>query len=140
MNSITSKIAFHILNKHQAKLAGMTLPDARRHFDKISRVPRITSTKRATDETAGQVRIRIYRATRVAPTILYFHGGGFVLGSLDSHDVVARVLCKAAKCTVVSVDYRLAPKHQYPAAIDDGLTVLRWLQTIGIRLLPSPNL
>lgn len=72
---------------------------------------------------------RVYRpgAGRPGSVLLYFHGGGFVVGDLDTHDAICRVL--AARCggLVVSVDYRLAPEHPYPAAIEDGEKALRWL-------------
>ncbi|RMD89221.1 MAG: alpha/beta hydrolase, partial [Alphaproteobacteria bacterium] len=72
------------------------------------------------------VPCRLYRgfgATAPAPLVIYFHGGGFISGSLDSHDGVARALANAARATVLSVGYRLAPEHPYPAALEDGLAV-----------------
>lgn len=61
------------------------------------------------------------------PTLLYFHGGGFVLGSLDSHDALCRHICASANVQVLSADYRLSPAHKFPAALDDALAVARWL-------------
>lgn len=73
---------------------------------------------------------RIYQgANTPGPTLLFFHGGGFVLGDLDTHDWLCRELCNRARCTVVSVDYRLAPEHPYPAAINDAQSAYRWLRT-----------
>jgi acetyl esterase len=74
--------------------------------------------------------IRIYqpRAGDLLPVLVYFHGGGFVLGSPDSHDSIARRLALGADCIVVSVDYRLAPEHPFPAAADDALAAVRWVQ------------
>ncbi|MDO7906825.1 alpha/beta hydrolase [Paenibacillus sp. JX-17] len=60
----------------------------------------------------------------VYPVLIYYHGGGFVLGSVQSHDHIARLFCKLARCAVVSVDYRLAPEHPFPAAVDDAYTSL----------------
>lgn len=75
------------------------------------------------------VAARIYRLSEVAgPALLFFHGGGFVLGDLDTHDGLCRELCHRARCTVVSVDYRLAPEHPYPAAVDDALLAYQWLR------------
>jgi acetyl esterase len=61
------------------------------------------------------------------PLLVYFHGGGYTIGSLQSHDGVCRALCVEAGCIVVSVDYRLAPEHKYPAAVDDAWAATEWL-------------
>jgi acetyl esterase len=61
------------------------------------------------------------------PTVVYFHGGGFVLGSPETHDGFCRRIASGARCRVFSIDYRLAPESPYPAPIDDGLTALRWV-------------
>jgi len=76
----------------------------------------------------GDIPVRIYTPFGVGPFPLtvYFHGGGFVLGNLDSHDHVCRHQCLAADCVVIAVDYRLAPEHKFPAAPDDCLAVTRW--------------
>ncbi len=77
---------------------------------------------------AGQIRVRHYRAADDgAPALVYFHGGGWVLGGLDSYDPVARILCRRAGVHVFSVDYRLAPEHPAPAALDDCLAAYRWV-------------
>lgn len=77
---------------------------------------------------AGPVAIRVYRPqlAQTPPILLWFHGGGWCTGSLDTGDVLARELCSGLPATVVSIDYRLAPEHPWPAAIEDGLAVLRW--------------
>jgi len=61
------------------------------------------------------------------PALLFFHGGGFTIGSVDTHDRVCRVLARGGDCLVYSVDYRLAPEHRFPAAVDDAFDVLAWL-------------
>ena len=80
---------------------------------------------------AGPMRIRIYRpagtVVRLLPTILYFHGGGWTIGSLEGYDLACRYFCARSGCAIVSVDYRLAPEHKFPAAIDDGIAAYRWL-------------
>jgi len=77
---------------------------------------------------AGPIRMRHYRPAEAgAPALVYFHGGGWVLGSLDSYDPVARILCRNAGVQVFSVDYRLAPEHPAPAASDDCLAAFRWV-------------
>lgn len=74
------------------------------------------------------IPIRIYRADEPdhASVILYFHGGGFILGGLDSHDDVCAELCLHTGYEVVSVEYRLAPEHLHPAAFDDALAAFEW--------------
>lgn len=71
---------------------------------------------------------RVYRpgADGARPTIVMFHGGGFVIGDLDTHDVMARTLAVGCDAVVVSVDYRLAPEHPWPAGVEDALAATRW--------------
>lgn len=79
----------------------------------------------------GPIPIRIYRPRGLmqpAPTIVYYHGGGWVVGSIKSHDPMCRLLAEEAGAVVVSVEYRLAPEHKFPAAYDDGYAALRWAQ------------
>jgi acetyl esterase len=74
------------------------------------------------------IPIRIYRsAPQPAATVLYIHGGGFILGGLDSHDDVCAELCARTGHEVVSVDYRLAPEHLHPAAFDDAMSAFAWV-------------
>jgi acetyl esterase/lipase len=61
------------------------------------------------------------------PGLVYFHGGGFVIGSIDVYDGVCRMLANASGCLVVSVDYRLAPEHKFPAAVEDGFAAVTWV-------------
>jgi len=76
----------------------------------------------------GGLPVRFYRPLdrRRRQLIVYFHGGGFVSGSVETHDQLCRDLCSAGGCTVMSADYRLAPEHKFPAAIDDALAATRW--------------
>lgn len=79
---------------------------------------------------AGPVTVRVYRpvgASGPMPVLCFIHGGGWVLMDLDSHDPVCRALSNAAACTVVAVDYRLAPEARFPAAVDDCFAVLKWI-------------
>lgn len=80
-----------------------------------------------TDTTVAGVPVRVYRpeTSGPLPTLVYLHGGGFVIGDLDTHDQTCRRLCAGADLVVVSVDYRLAPEHPWPAAVDDALAVTR---------------
>ena len=71
----------------------------------------------------ARLALRLYRPNAAAspmPVLVYFHGGGFVVGSLDSHDGVCREFCQRTPCAVLSVGYRLAPEHRFPTALEDG--------------------
>lgn len=76
----------------------------------------------------GDLAVRIYTpdGTGPFPIVLYFHGGGFVICNLDTHDMICCNLAAGANCVVVSVDYRLAPEAKFPAAVDDCLAATRW--------------
>ncbi|MCC5951334.1 MAG: alpha/beta hydrolase [Acidimicrobiia bacterium] len=85
---------------------------------------------RVVDGTDGPVPLRLYRpygAAAPLPVVLYLHGGGFAVGDLDTHEPTCRLLADVARCVVVSVDYRLAPEHPFPAAVDDAVAAYRWL-------------
>ncbi|NNE85522.1 MAG: alpha/beta hydrolase, partial [Alphaproteobacteria bacterium] len=115
----------------------MSPVDARVQFDMVAKVPDEKRTPVGNIEDirlpgpAGQMAVRLYRPPDASegrlPILVYFHGGGHVIGSLDSHDEVARALCVNAGCLVASVDYRLAPEHKFPAAIDDAFAATQWL-------------
>ncbi len=80
----------------------------------------------------GAIPLRLFRArdsspTAYLPVLVYFHGGGWVIGDLDTHDVLCRELANAAGCAVVSVDYRLAPEHRFPRAVDDCIGATDWV-------------
>jgi acetyl esterase len=82
---------------------------------------------------AGQIPVRIYRPTpsdadaAAVPTVAFFHGGGWVIGDIDTHDLTCRTIARDTGSVVVSVDYRLAPEHPYPAAVEDALAATRWM-------------
>ncbi len=75
---------------------------------------------------AGPLRVRHYAARDSRDLTLYFHGGGFTIGDLDTHDEPCRILCHHAGVDVVSVDYRRAPEDPFPAAVEDAIAALRW--------------
>lgn len=78
---------------------------------------------------AGSMGARLYRATAAAaaPVMVFFHGGGWCIGSVQSHDGLCRHLALLSGCNVVSVEYRLAPEHPFPAPLDDCYTATRWV-------------
>jgi acetyl esterase len=91
--------------------------------------------------SADGIPLRMYRPLvavpdRPLPALVYFHGGGWVIGDLDTHDTLCRELANGAGCAVISVDYRLAPEHRFPAAFDDSLAATRWVRhqagTLGL--------
>jgi acetyl esterase len=80
----------------------------------------------------GSIGLRHYRPLATArdevlPLLLFFHGGGFVIGDLDSHDTLCRELCNLSGCAVIAVDYRLGPEHRFPKAVDDCLAALYYV-------------
>jgi acetyl esterase len=89
----------------------------------------------------GDLRIRIYTPHGIGPfpLLVFFHGSGFVLCSLDTHDGMCRNLCAGAQCVVASVDYRLAPEHKFPAGIDDCLCATRWAAAHAAELGADPT-
>ncbi len=89
----------------------------------------------------GQIPIRIYTAegTGNRPVIVYYHGGGWVVGNIETHDDVARYLAKASGGIVVSVDYRLAPEDPFPAAVDDAYAALQWVSENAESLGGDPS-
>jgi acetyl esterase len=82
---------------------------------------------------AGSIPARVYtpiklrKANDLAPCLVFFHGGGWVIGNLDTHDVVCRKLADEGQLIVISVDYRLAPEHKFPAAVDDAVAATQWI-------------
>ncbi|MES2940379.1 MAG: alpha/beta hydrolase [Pseudomonadota bacterium] len=84
------------------------------------------------DGPDGPIALRLYRplgseAAQQLPVLVYYHGGGWTIGDLDTHDTLCRQLANAAGCAVVAVDYRMGPEHRFPAAVDDSIAALRWV-------------
>lgn len=89
----------------------------------------------------GRIRLRIYRgaAQEVLPAVIFYHGGAFCVGDLDSHDSALRALARAASCAVIVPEYRLAPEHQFPAAANDAYATLEWVAINARDLGLDPN-
>jgi acetyl esterase len=102
--------------------------------------PELRVENRSIDGPAGPINIRIYwppadhADPKAPPVIVFFHGGGFIAGDLDTHDGTCRQHAVGADAVVVSVDYRLAPEHPYPAAIDDAWAATQWVAEHGDEL------
>jgi acetyl esterase len=87
------------------------------------------------DDSAGGADVAAGNGTiSRAPALLYYHGGGFVSGNLESHDVLMRAFANRAQCVVIAVDYRLAPEHPYPAATDDAWAALQWVAVHAVEI------
>lgn len=98
-----------------------------------NRVPVYSIQERVLQTEAGVVKVRLYipDAAEAHSVLVYFHGGAFFLGSLNTHDHVAREIALATRCRVVAVDYRLAPENAFPAGLNDCYAAVKWVMTKG---------
>jgi len=114
---------------------GGTEPVALRESMALGNTPSPIQLAEITDRTivgpGGDIAVRIYRPSTEPglPVVVFFHGGGWVVGDLESHDHAARAIASKADCVVVAVDYRLAPEHKFPAAVDDAWAATEWVAT-----------
>jgi acetyl esterase len=113
-----------------------TLDERRQAFAKMMRLARadvaaVTGVDSAMPGPGGDLPYRLYApaddVTEFLPGFVFFHGGGMVGGSIESHDLVAAALAQVTGCRLVSVGYRLAPEHKYPAAVEDAIAATRWV-------------
>ncbi len=133
------------LAQAQAAYDQMTVEDARRTIEEAA--PAMFGEPDAigavVDRTLpGPLRVRIYEppgSARDLPALVYFHGGGWVYGSLDTHDGVCRALCARTPCIVVAADYRLAPEHRFPAAVEDAWAATAWVAEHARSLGADPD-
>ena len=117
----------------------LTTPEAREYYRNARVVmnpepPALESNKPLSIPAPhGAIPARIYTPTTLrknnglAPCLVFFHGGGWVIGDLDTHEVVCQKLAHEGELIVISVDYRLAPEHKFPAAADDAITATKWV-------------
>jgi acetyl esterase len=119
-----------------ARLAADALFSAQGAVEPVARVE-----NRGIPGPAGEIPIRVYtpEGTGPFPVLVYVHGGGWVICGLDSHDPPCRALANAVPCLVVSVDYRLAPEHKFPAAADDAYAATRWVAEHAAELGGDPR-
>lgn len=103
--------------------------------------PAVATEDRQIAGPGGPLKLRIYHpdASGSLPALFYVHGGGYVIGDLETHDAVCRTLCHDVGAVVVAVDYRLAPEHPFPAAVDDVICVLQWLSQHARELRVDPD-
>jgi acetyl esterase len=130
LQKVLDKVPFRMSADSGVDVARQQLRDLpRRSFH-----PELRVQNRTIDGPGGPINIRIYwpPTDHVAPpAVVFFHGGGFVVGDLDTHDGTCRQHAVGASAVVVSVDYRLAPEHPYPAAIDDAWAATQWVAEHG---------
>src|SRR5271165_5762624 len=113
----------------------MTLSDRRRSFQNLMNFSGpsgavVGVAERTVPGPDNPIPVRIYTPEGIssghAPGLVYFHGGGLVAGTIDTHDAFCRTLADTIDCRLISVDYRLAPEHRFPAAISDGYAAMTW--------------
>jgi acetyl esterase len=126
----------------------MSVAEAREEYRQvggIARPPRAIAsvTNRTIPGPAGDIPVRVYLPTfalgRELPALVYYHGGGWVIGDLDTHDGVCRELAAESGCVVIAVDYRLAPEHRFPAAVEDAQAAFRWVSERGPEVQVDPT-
>jgi acetyl esterase len=131
----TAEMMIQLLNDAGLALTSDTTPEDRRAAmiavttnPALPKHPVHGVSDRAIPGPAGPIPVRVYtpRDATTLPMLLWFHGGGWVTGNLDTHDQVCRLLCDAVRAVVVSVDYRLAPEAKFPAAADDCMSAYEW--------------
>src|SRR5438046_2757667 len=131
-------------------IEAMTPAEAREQMEATARarkaepLPVARVEERAMPGPGGPIRLRLYWPNASSsggpvPAIVYYYGGGHVIGSLDTHDLIARNLCSGAEALVVSVDYRMGPEHKFPAAVEDSWAALEWVHTNAAGLGADPE-
>src|SRR4029077_7593145 len=126
------------------RLSGMHVKEARKINDReavimFGPVEPVLSVEETEIEEGLRARVYVPGPAPNLPVLVYFHGGGWVVGSLDSHDGVARFLCRFAPCVVISVAYRLAPEHKFPAALEDAWLSTNWAVRRAVDAGWDPN-
>jgi acetyl esterase len=123
----------------------LPLPDGRRNFDELFRSLSSTAEVVRTEDRmvpgpAGEVEVRVYTPSGKPPlpVLVFFHGGGWVFGSIEAYDGLCRALASASRAVVVSVAFRLAPEHRFPAALQDCHSVTEWVYANHSELLGDP--
>ena len=130
------------------ELIGTDPVRSRRHFEAemasiVGTPTRVSAVQDVVMDTPiGKIPARLYStkpSAKPVPLLVFYHGGGFVVGSLNTHDEACRVLCKHADVAILSVDYRLAPEHKAPAAVDDCVAAFQWAVANAAKLGIDPK-
>ena len=123
----TTQPGIETLTPQAARDRFRALTDARKQMGANEPVHQVRDMRIA--GSSGEIPVRMYTpdVKTPAPVLIYFHGGGWVLGDLDSHDHVCRAIANSVPCVVASVDYRLAPEAKFPAAVEDSYAALEWI-------------
>ncbi|MBV9827192.1 MAG: alpha/beta hydrolase [Alphaproteobacteria bacterium] len=136
-----------IADSGQKPIESLTPAAARTQMEETARsrkaepLPTARIENRTIPGLAGPIPVRFYwpNASGTLPAIAYYHGGGHVIGSLDTHDLIARNLCSLSEAVVMSVDYRMGPEDKFPAAVDDSFAALQWLHANAASLGADPQ-
>jgi len=162
MKSLEGKISGQLLEGYESKIAlsinAMNLAIINKDYERARAIqdagtrlllaflpddPEVSITTETIKKDNVNIPLGIYHpvnSTRETPALLWVHGGGMIAGSYQQNEAFLRFICKTLQCKVVAVDYRLAPEHPYPAAIDDCYEALKWMFTECESLNINPNL
>lgn len=126
-----AKAIIDMMNDSGFSFTGTTPEELRARMG-MTNMPSPVQLESITDRTipgpAGEIPVRVYRPSAgTLPVVVFFHGGGWVIGDLESHDHCCRTIASKAECVVVAVDYRLAPEAKFPAAVDDAWAATEWV-------------
>jgi acetyl esterase len=126
-----------LLNRLIAKFARLLY--LRRHNKAWEGIPlaKVPVSNLCVELDGRQVSLRMYHGNTDKPMVIYTHGGGWVVGSLETHDRFCRALSQQSGCSLISIDYRLAPEYQFPSAHDDSLEASRWVIDNLTNLAPN---
>ncbi|WP_454871823.1 alpha/beta hydrolase [Paraburkholderia xenovorans] len=139
LNPKIEQVLDMIERARRPKFHEMTAQDARASYEKSAPILEIASAPmfeiedlRIPTRDGATIRARLYHPVEPgwaepAPALVYYHGGGFTVGSVNTHDALCRMFARDGKCTVLSVDYRLAPEYKFPTAVEDAFDALTWL-------------
>lgn len=134
--SVSGEQSFHTQSIEDARLSYQSQKGLAGQAEPVDQVH-----NRSIPGPYGEIPIRVYspKGETPFPVLLYFHGGGWVLGNLDTADAICRSLANQAGCIVVSVDYRLAPEYKFPAAAEEAYTAIQWIAQHASSMGADPN-